>query len=474
MPSIVASSSSRPRGIDGTIAGILGLLIITVLAGIPITLTVQNSLESDALVIDMAGRQRMLLERYMKELLLASQGVASGQERTRVVMEERLQALIYGGETIAHVDRADRILLPPAPTEEIKLVLLEQKRGLSAFTQHAEMFLRTTRNEIGRERERDALLRENAVLLEKANDAVTLLARHSSSQIRRIIKWEVVVALLVVVVASVRTWRFLRVEKELKHTQAVAMEALRQSDQVKSSLLSSVSHELRTPLTAIKSMVFNLRDDGWAPKKHSRKELLTTIDEQVDYLNRLVGNLLDMSRLEAGTLKPRCEWHVFDELVEGAIRRVGPLLEARPLRVVVAPDLPPIYVDGVQIQQVLVNLLDNACKFSPPDSAVDVFADLVGEMLEVRVSNAGDGIPSHELGRIFERFYRVQTGRTTTVHGTGLGLAICKGIVDAHGGQIMAQSGDGYTTILFRVPVTSRPDADTSVVAEREAIQRTV
>jgi len=472
MPGVAAPPSNHSWGIDWTIAGILGLLIITVLAGIPLTLTVQASRESDALVIDMAGRQRMLLERYMKELLLASQGIAAKHDHTRAVLEERLHALIHGGSTAAHVDRSDRIVLPPAPTGEIKLTLLEQQRGLEAFARHAEAFLRTPARAVDYERQRDALLRENTALLEKANEAVTLFARHSSAQIRSIIQWEIAVVLLVVAVASIRTWRFLRAEKELKRTQAVAMEALRQSDQVKSSLLSSVSHELRTPLTAIKSMVFGLREDGHLPLKHSRKELLATIDEQVDYLNRLVGNLLDMSRLEAGTLQPRREWHVFDELAEGAIRRVEPLLGKRPLRVDVAPDLPPLYVDGVQIQQVLVNLLDNACKFSPAGSPIDVVAGLAGEVLDVRVTSAGADIPSDELARIFDRFYRVQTGRVVAAPGTGLGLAICKGIVEAHGGRILAQSSEGRTTILFRVPLAAPRNGDVPLVPGPDAMPR--
>lgn len=145
---------------------------------------------------------------------------------------------------------------------------------------------------------------------------------------------------------------------------------------------------------------------------------------------------------------------MFDELVEGAIRRLDMLLGKRSLRVTIAPDLLPIYVDGVQIQQVLINLLDNAIKFSSAESPIEITADSAGETLDVCVSNTGDGIPAAELDRIFDRFYRVQSGRSPVPQGAGLGLAICKGIVEAHGGQILAQSVPGQqTTILFRLPL---------------------
>ena len=186
-----------------------------------------------------------------------------------------------------------------------------------------------------------------------------------------------------------------------------------------------------------------------------RREFLTGIDRELEYLNGLVGNLLDMSRLDAGTLTPRREWHILEELVEGAIRRIAALLAGRDLQVSLPPDLPPISVDGMQIQQVVVNLLDNAIKFSHPETPIRLTAALAGDVLELRVSNTGEGVPAEELDRIFDRFYRIEAGRSSTP-GTGLGLAICKGIVEAHGGTIFAQSVPGrQTTIVFRIPLTA-------------------
>jgi two-component system sensor histidine kinase KdpD len=180
-----------------------------------------------------------------------------------------------------------------------------------------------------------------------------------------------------------------------------------------------------------------------------------------------------MSRLEAGTLTPRREWHVLDELVEGAVRRVEPLLAGRKLDLHLAQDLPPIAVDGVQLQQVIVNLFDNAIKFSPPDSTIRLTAALAGDSLEMRISNTGEGVPPNELDRIFDRFYRVQAGRSSGPPGTGLGLAICKGIVEAHGGSIVAQSVPGKeTTILFRIPLTSWPTTGDRGESEPNLVQR--
>ena len=228
------------------------------------------------------------------------------------------------------------------------------------------------------------------------------------------------------------------------------MQALQQSDAVKSSLLSSVSHELRTPLTAIKAMLFNLQEGSPAPAP-VQKECLRDIDEELDYLNRLVGNLLDMSRLEAGVLTPHREWNMVEELVEAAVRRLGRRLECRPLQIDLPATLPPVYVDGVAIQQVLVNLLDNAVKFSPAPTMIVLKATMTDDAVEVTVRNEGPGISSHELERIFDRFYRV-TARTSP--GTGLGLAICKGIIEAHGGRIVARSTPGKTTsVSFHLPL---------------------
>jgi two-component system sensor histidine kinase KdpD len=458
MAAAASPPSLRSRDVNETVAVVLGLLIITALSIVPLSLTIIHHRESDALVIDLAGRQRMLLERHMKEVLLASAGVDADYRQTRATLEERVQTLIHGGSTVARLDHGARFAIPPAPTDQIQNELHEQQRLMASLFSKADAFLLQARTGESSDAARDALLADHAALLAMANEVVVLLTSHAKENVRTLIQWEVAVVLLVVAGAGLATWLFLRAEQALKRSQAMTVQALRQRDDVKSSLLSSVSHELRTPLTAIKTMVFSLRHDSENLPPALRLEFLTGIDRELDYLNGLVGNLLDMSRLEAGTLTPRRDWHVLEELVEAAIRRVEPLLNGRPLNVQLGPDLPLIYADGLQLQQVLVNLLDNAVKFSPPDSSIRITAHLSDGALEVAVTDQGPGVPAHELERIFDRFYRVRSEHSSAVPGTGLGLAICKGIVEAHGGTMTARSTPGLdTTILFRIPTVAPP-----------------
>jgi two-component system, OmpR family, sensor histidine kinase KdpD len=450
--------SLRFRDVNETVVVVLGLLIITALAIVPQTLIIIHHRESDALVIDLAGRQRMLLERHMKEVLLASAGVEADYRQTRGTLKDGVEILIHGGSTVARLDRDARFAIPPAPTERIKEELSELQRRMTSLFADADAYLLQTPAAHRSEAARDALLADHAALLALANQVVVLLTRHSEQNVRTLIQWEVAVVLLVVAGAALATWRFLRAEQALKESQAMTEQALRQRDEVKTSLLSSVSHELRTPLTAIKTMVFSLRHDSEREPSTLRWEFLTAIDRELDYLNGLVGNLLDMSRLDAGTLRPRREWHVLEELVEAALRRVEPLLTGRPLNVRLAPDIPALFVDGVQLQQVLVNLLENAVKFSPADSPIWITAHLSDGTLELAVTNEGPGVPGHELEKIFDRFYRVRSEHSPATPGTGLGLAICKGIIEAHGGTMTARSTPGReTTILFHIPTATPP-----------------
>jgi two-component system sensor histidine kinase KdpD len=449
-----ASDFSEPsRRINWPLAGIVGLLALTALAIVPLTLTVIQSRTSDALVIDLAGRQRMLLERHMKEILLAAQGLEAEYHHTRSLLQARAVMLIEGGATDDRADQGRIVSVPAALTDEIKLKLTEQQRLMEALFAKSDTWLNSGGIQGPSVAIRDELLADNAALLTLANEIVALFRKQSAANVRSLVKWELLVVLLIMTAGTLGIWRFLRAEQALKRSQALTFQALQQRDAIKSSLLSSISHEIRTPLTAIKTMVFSLQQENPSLPFDIQKEFLSAIDRELNYLNSVVGNLLDMSRLEAGTLVPRREWHVFDELVEGAIRRVEPSLAGHPLEVRHAKDLPPVSADGVQLQQVLVNLLDNAAKFSPPGSPIRLVASLVGDELEVLITNEGEGIPEAELELVFDRFYRVPWVRSLSVPGTGLGLAICKGIIEAHGGSIVARSIPGAeTTILFRIP----------------------
>jgi two-component system sensor histidine kinase KdpD len=474
MDAAAPASLERSRHLTWTIGGILALLIVISLAIVPLTLTIIHSRESDARIIDLAGRQRMLLERHMKEILLASRGSSVGYQQTRAALQNRVQALLHGGTITVDLEHDKSVSIPSASTEDVRRKLLEQQGLLDALFAKTDGYLANVRAGASNAEAFDALLAGHADLLRGANEVVTLLTRHSEANVRTLIYWELAVVLLVITAASLGTWRFLKTEQALKHSRALTIQALHQRDALKSALLSSVSHELRTPLTAIKTMLFSLRPGGASLAPAVRNEFLLSIDRELEYLNGLVGNLLDMSRLEAGTLTPRREWHVLEELVEGAIRRVEALLAGRRLDVHLAEELPPLSVDGMQIQQVLVNLLDNAIKFSPLGSSIRLTAALVEDSLEVRVSNTGVGVPAEELARIFDRFYRVQSGRPSSMPGTGLGLAICKGIVEAHGGWIVAQSvPGGETTISFCIPVATHVSSADGTTPTSPSMQRT-
>lgn len=454
MGSTLSPQITKPADVTWTIAGLLGLLVITVLSIVPLTLSISQSRESDAVLIDTAGRQRMLLERHMEEVLLFAQGVDTQYEHTRTVLRKRLTSLIHGGPISPYFDLDTEVSVPRPSTDDIRARFIEQQRLLESLVIEADRFLQIPMNLAQQKQARDALLVHNAKLVETANDAVSLLTQHSSQRLEQLIRWEVVAALLIMAIASIQTWRFLQAEKALQASQRATLEALRQSDALKSALLSSVSHDLRTPLTVIKAMLYSLQGCSVPLADEVRKEFLRSVNQEVDNLDRLVGNLLDMSRFEAGALVPSREWHILDELVEGAIRRLDGVSEARPLDVRFAENLPPVFVDGAQIQQVLVNLLDNAIKYSPSGSPIRITASLVENSMEVGVSNAGEGVPLDELARIFERFYRVRSSESPPPPGLGLGLAICQGIIEAHGGSITAHSVQGEeTTVLFRLPL---------------------
>jgi len=261
-----------------------------------------------------------------------------------------------------------------------------------------------------------------------------------------------------------RTAEFICAETELRKSEQRTVEALQESDRLKSALLASVSHELRTPLTSIKVMISGLEENPTGRNMNLRKEFIEAIHKEIDYLNCLVGNLLDMSRIEAGVFVPQRDWHLLEDLVDMAIRRLGKLLARRSIDIQLPEDLPAIYVDGVEIQQVLVNLFDNAVKYSDHASTIRLLASITpAGHVEVRVSNNGPGIAPEDLHRIFERFYRVPRESGQSIVGSGLGLAICKGIIESHGGHIWAESVVGQgATMVFTLPALGPQGAEPS------------
>ena len=238
----------------------------------------------------------------------------------------------------------------------------------------------------------------------------------------------------------------------LAHTETRAR-VLEESDRLKSALLSSVSHEFRTPLATIKAATTSLLSDEIPWEAAERNDLLSAVDEECDYLNYLVGNLLDMSRIEAGALNPGGRGTVLVEIVYSVLARLYRQLNHYQLDLRIPDDLPLVPVDYSQMEQVFINLLKNSVKYAPEGSIIQVEASLQDEnTVLVKVKNEGPQVAPDHLDRIFDKFYRVT--EPERVSGIGLGLSICKGIVEAHGGHIWAEDVSGGLAFFFTLPLT--------------------
>jgi two-component system, OmpR family, sensor histidine kinase KdpD len=224
-------------------------------------------------------------------------------------------------------------------------------------------------------------------------------------------------------------------------------EAARESDRLRSVLLDSVTHEFRTPLTAIKASAETLLSDVQL-EDAQRKDLLQVINEETDRLNRLVGEAAEVSQLDSRQLQFHFETHQIQEAIETAIKNSQPALRRHPLEISVPQDLPPVRMDLERIVEVIVHLLDNAGKYSPPDSAIHITSELANNEIITSIADHGPGIDNLEQEIIFEKFYRGRDQRMA-VQGTGMGLAIAKAIVELHGGKIGVTSQLGRGSVFF-------------------------
>jgi two-component system sensor histidine kinase KdpD len=226
-----------------------------------------------------------------------------------------------------------------------------------------------------------------------------------------------------------------------------------EAERLRTSLLSSLSHDMRTPLGAITGAASSLLEQRSTLTEPARRELLQSILDESNRMNRLIGNLLDMIRVESGALQVQKDWQPLEEPVGVALIRLGERLEQHPVRVSVPPDLPLVPMDGVLIEQVFVNLLENATKYTPAGTPIDIAAVQADGVVRVDVLDRGPGIPAGEERRIFEKFYRAANEGPAT--GVGLGLTICRGIVTAHGGRIWAENrAGGGAAFHFTLPLS--------------------
>jgi two-component system sensor histidine kinase KdpD len=226
---------------------------------------------------------------------------------------------------------------------------------------------------------------------------------------------------------------------------------LEESDRMKSSLLNSVSHELRSPLAAIKASVSSLRSGAVGWNVEARDDLLATIEEETDHLNQLVGNLLDMSRIESGALNPQRRWNSLGEICRGVATKMRKHFVTHTLEMDFPETLPLVPTDYVLMEQVFTNLISNSIKYAPANSVISLRGFVEGDFLHVQAANQGPPVPEEHLERIFDKFQQVMEADQVT--GTGLGLSICKGIVEAHGGKIWAQNKPGWFVFHFTLPL---------------------
>ncbi len=234
--------------------------------------------------------------------------------------------------------------------------------------------------------------------------------------------------------------------------QAEQAQILQARENLERALLNSISHDLRTPLATVTGVLSSLRDDESRLSEQERSELLETAAGEAERLNRFVGNLLDMTRIEAGAVRLHLEPCDVQDLVGCALAALEQRIGNREISFKMLPVMPLVPMDLVLMTQVVVNLLDNSLKYSPPGKPIEIVASTESSWLLLEVADRGQGVPEHDLKRVFDKFYRIPIPEGAG--GTGLGLSICKGIVEAHGGEISAENRtDGGLRIVIRLPL---------------------
>ena len=239
-----------------------------------------------------------------------------------------------------------------------------------------------------------------------------------------------------------------REQAQAAHERDMQIEA----ERLRSTLLSSVSHDLRTPLAAITGASSSLLEGGDSIDVESRRELAQTIYDEAERLHRLIRNLLDMTRIQSGAIKIKKEMNSLEEVIGATLARLDQRLAGRVVSTHLPPDLMVAY-DSILLEQVFMNLLENAIKYTPPTSPIDIVAQALDDHVLVQVMDRGPGIPPGELEHVFEKFYRAQSSGNS---GVGLGLTVCRGMLQVHGGRIWAENRPGGGAVFcFTLPIDS-------------------
>jgi two-component system sensor histidine kinase KdpD len=243
----------------------------------------------------------------------------------------------------------------------------------------------------------------------------------------------------------------LALEREQLAAAAGKADVEMQAERTRSALLSAVSHDLRTPLATIQGAVSGVLEQGERLTREQQRDLLQTAHDETEHLNRLVHNLLDLTRAESGGLRLRKDWQSLEEIVGAALNRLEHRLAGRPLTVDIPAELPFLFVDELLIEQVFLNLIENADRYSPAGAPIGISARAGDESVAVEVSDGGPGFAPGEEVRVFEKFYR---GSAAKGRGGGIGLTICAAIVQAHAGKIEAGNRpQGGAWVRFTLPL---------------------
>ena len=256
--------------------------------------------------------------------------------------------------------------------------------------------------------------------------------------------------------------------------RASQAEALRRSEKLKSALLDAVTHDLRTPLASVKASITTLLDEARGGKdreqpvvldKESRLDMMEVIDQESDRLNRFIGDLIELARIEAGELQLRPRWGSVDEIISTALTRAEALTAQHRIEVEIEKDLPLVRVDNRAVSEVVYSLIDNASKYSPAGTTIRIIVSRGDDMVHVAIEDMGRGIPAELRKRVFDKFFRAMRDGDVKTHGpsgSGMGLAIAKGIVEAHGGRIWIEPGRDRqgTRVCFTLPIGDEDAAE--------------
>jgi two-component system sensor histidine kinase KdpD len=254
------------------------------------------------------------------------------------------------------------------------------------------------------------------------------------------------------------------IERAQLAAEARRAQVLQETERLQSALLNSISHDLRTPLAAVTGALSTLVENGNALDEATRRELLETAREAAQRLNRLVGDLLDMTRLQGGALRLRRAPADIQDLIGTSLSQLGDAVTGRKIEVDVAPNIPLVSVDFALITRVLANIVENAIKYSPPEAPITIRARAVGGNLEIMVADRGPGVLESDLVQMTGKFRR---GRSGANNGTGLGLAICRGFVEAHGGRVTVENRPGGgLNVFFTLPLDESPPEEAARIPD--------